>query len=124
MHCFRDAPSLHQFLSACPYPDLFQLIGAHLEALAAFDDVALGDLVHFFILDPGDTASALALIMGRNLADVPIEACLVHAQWFELVMIVSDDGFGHVVFIPKTIDDQWLVDFCVSLARRTTEDMP
>lgn len=123
MHCFRDATSLHQFLSACHSQELFELISVHLEALAAFDDVRLSDLAHFFILDQGDTASALTLVLGRNLADIPIETCLCHAEWFELVVIASDDGFGHIVFIPKTIDDQSLVDFCVSRACRTQEDM-
>jgi hypothetical protein len=121
MHCFRDAPSLHQFLHTCPHPELLQLIEAHLKALADFDDVPLGELAHFFILDREDSTHALASALGRNLEDIPIETCLSHSQWFELIIIVSDDGFGHVVFIPKTITDQSLREFFASKSNLTKE---
>lgn len=62
MHCFRDAPSLHQFLYSCPSPELSQLIGAHLNALAVFDEMPLGELAQFFIVDRVDSADAVALL--------------------------------------------------------------
>jgi len=122
MHCFRDAASLHQFLCSCPSSELCRLIHDQLEALADFDDVQLGDLAHFFILESGDSTSTLELALGRNLADIPIENCLSHSEWFELVIIVSDDGFGYAVFIPKDIANQSLLDLCVSQSVRTLED--
>jgi hypothetical protein len=114
MHCFRDAHSIHQFLSSCPSPELHQLIHTQLEALADFDDMPLGDLVNFLIFEVGDSKSTLELHLGRNLKDFTIETCLSHPEWFELVIIVSDDGFGHVIFIPKSITDQSLLNFCIS----------
>ena len=122
MHCFRDAPSLHQFVHTCPYPELLQLIEAHLKALADFDDVPLGELAHFFILDQDDSTDALDLTLGRNLTDIPIETCLSHSEWFELVIIVSDDGFGYVVYIPRNIADQSLREFCVSRSNLTKKE--
>jgi hypothetical protein len=118
MHCFRDASLLHQFLHTCPSPELVQLIGAHLKVLADFDDVPLGELAHFFILDRQDSTDALTLTLGGKLTDIPIETCLSHSKWFELTIIVSDDGFGYVVYIPKNIVDQSLLEFCAS---RSTE---
>lgn len=121
MHCFRDAPSLHQFLKSCS-PELHQLINAQLAALAAFDDVPLGELAHFFILEPEDPVGDLELAMGRSLGDISIEYCASHSDWFELVIVVSDDGFGYVVFIPKTIEDESLLEFCLSQSTRIQED--
>lgn len=119
MHCFRDAPSLHQFLHSCPSAELSQLIQHQLETLASFDDMPLGDLAHFFIMQSGDSASVLYLALGRDLAEITVETCLSHSDWFELVIIISDDGFGYVVYIPKDIVDQSLLDFCISQSART-----
>lgn len=123
MHCLRDASSLQQFLNENSSPELSQLIKVHLDALAVFDDVPLGDLAHIFVLDQEDSVDALNIFLGRCLEDIPIETCISHAEWFELVVVVSDDGFGYIVFIPKTIKDKTLLAFCVSQARRTQEDM-
>lgn len=122
MHCFRDAPSLHQFLCCCPSHELRLLLHDQLAALADCDDVPLGDLTHFFILEPQDSTSTLEIALRRNLVDIPIETCVSHAEWFELVIIVSDDGFGYVVFIPKDTKDHALVDFCTLQAIRTQEN--
>lgn len=122
MHCFRDAPSLHQALNASQSPELNRLVHDRLADLAAFDDVPLGDLAHFFILEAGDSADTLNLALGRKITDIPIETCISHSEWFELVIIVSDDGFGYVIFIPKTIRDQSLIEFCVSQSTPTQED--
>ncbi|MFG6440515.1 hypothetical protein [Roseateles sp. LKC17W] len=121
MHCFRDASSLQRLIDESPPSELSHLIKTHLDALAAFDDVPLGDLANFFILSQGDSANTLVVLMDRNLSDIAVETCTSHAGWFELVIIVSDDGFGYIVFIPKTINDQSLLDFCASQALRTQE---
>lgn len=122
MHCFCDAPSLHQFLHSCPSSELSRLINEQLEVLADFDDIPLGDLVIFLILEQDDSASTLDLALGRNFADFPIENCISHTEWFELVIIISDDGFGYAVFIPKEIADPALLDFCISQSERTLKD--
>lgn len=81
----------------------------------------LGDLANFFIVEPGDSAGTLESALDRNLTNISIDHCLSHIGWFELVSIVSDDGFGNVIFIPKDIADQSLLDFCASHFARTLE---
>lgn len=122
MHCLRDASSIHHFLHACPSHEVVRLVEAHLAALSVFDDVPLNELVHFFILEPEDSAPSLEGALDRNIADTLIETCLSHAEWFELIIIVSDDGFGHVVYIPKNIADQSLLEFCAYQSNSTKED--
>lgn len=124
MHCFRDAPSLHQFLSSCPSPELLRLIHDQLEVLTDFDDVPLGELAHFFILEPEDPIGVVELAVGRNLNRISVESCVSHCEWFELIIIISDDGFGYVIFIPKDIKDQALMVFCTMHAARTQENSP
>lgn len=36
-----------------------------------------------------------------------------HHKWYELVCVLSDDGFGHVVLIPKDTTDSDLHQLCV-----------
>lgn len=124
MHCFRDAPSLQQFLNESPSHELSRLIRTHMDALAAFDDMPLSALAHFFILEQGDSADVLNASLGLSLADTPIETCINHIDWFELVIIVSDAGFGYIVLMPKTINDQSLLNFCASQAHRIQEGAP
>jgi len=124
MYRFSDAPSLHQFLHSCSSPELSRLIRDQLAAFADFDDVPLGDLVHFFIVESADSASTLELALSRHIEDIPIEYCLSHAEWFEMVTIVSDDGFGGIIFIPRDTDDQKLLDFCAMQAIHTQGNLP
>lgn len=122
MHCLRDASSTQHFLHTCSYLELVRLVEAHLAALSVFDDVPPDELVHFFILESQDSVSSLERVLGKNLADTLVETCISHTDWFELVIIVSDNGFGYVIFIPKNIADQSLVEFCVSQSNLLKED--
>ncbi|MES2095361.1 MAG: hypothetical protein V4459_01240 [Pseudomonadota bacterium] len=74
----------------------------------------LGELAHFLIVEPEDTLAAI-----EKAAGVPFSVNLVestrlgepdfvpnfefvqrHGDWYEAVTILSDDGFGLVLFVP------------------------
>ncbi len=121
MHSFRDAISLHQFLHTCD-SELHVLFQAQLDALAAFDGIPVGDLVNFFVLGIEDSMDTLDSALSRSLVNTFVESCVSHTDWFELVIIVSDGGFGYVVFIPNHIADQALLNFCIAQAAHTQEN--
>jgi hypothetical protein len=55
-----------------------------------------------FVVQVGDTLADLAALRGRAFVDP--EFVTLHGGWFEAVFILSDDGFGHVVFVPDQPD--------------------
>ena len=48
--------------------------------------------------------------------------CEAHAQWYEITFVLSSDGFGVVVYVPKTCTDATLLalrDFVPGTAKST-----
>ncbi|KQM49309.1 hypothetical protein ASE69_11085 [Sphingomonas sp. Leaf208] len=108
--------------------DLLALRARHLEDDTE-PDVELGDLAHFHAVEPGDgmkeVKEALGFAVDINFVDerrfgdpdfVPSwEWIEHHGEWFELAFVLSDSGFGHVLFIPDQQGiDQCLLDLCRS----------
>jgi hypothetical protein len=68
-------------------------------------DVELGELAHFHAVQPGDTLEAIEGALGLTFDDGPPWEWLTdHRGWIEFVVVTSDDGFGHVCFVPDTTD--------------------
>lgn len=124
MHCMRDAPSIDLFLAQATHPDLQPLIQRRLDELSDFADVPLSELVQFDILDSTDSIAALDQALGRSLLNSAIDLCARHAAWFELTVIVGDDGFGHVIYIPTTTEDRDLFALCTRLVNTAGEEHP
>ena len=98
--------------------------------IASFKDYGiefdLADLFTIIVLEPGDKAEALEeAIPNSVLTDwndrewfepgftPPWEVCEIHPRWFEITFIVSDDGFGVVVYVPRqTCTDTVLLNMC------------
>lgn len=82
------------------------LLEAHVERLSAYAEFDLPDLAMFVIAMPGDTLDSIEDELGRSLIDSagtfiqPPEIVQKHRGWIELAFIVSDDGFGLVLFVP------------------------
>ena len=71
----------------------------------------LMDLAVIFIVQPGDTLDILHHARGRPFEGW--EFIIDHIGWYEAVLIISDDGAGHVVLVPElpSIDPE-LLDLC------------
>ena len=107
MQILRDEASIAQLVT----PHLRALIQERADALQTeFDDMALHELVTFVVVEAGDSLQDLE---GQLGVASPPELTEEHAGYFELVFILSDDGFGIEVFIPKHpgIDPQ-LLELC------------
>lgn len=125
MIVIRTAEEMARALDS-PLPSILQQrLQQHCQRLAAYEGYELGELAHFVITQPADTledlnaASPTGPIVGA--ADFIIEPeCIERlAGWYELTFILSDDGFGIVVFIEQgsSIDrqfadaiDSWFAD--------------
>ncbi|WP_296720961.1 hypothetical protein [Erythrobacter sp.] len=81
---------------------------SHYATLLVADPIAW-----LFVFQPGDTLALLAALRGRPFADPEFITC--EGGWYEAVFVLSDDGFGHVVFVPDQPDiDGDLLAICSS----------
>ena len=50
--------------------------------------------------------------------------CEAHAQWYEITFVLSSDGFGVVVYVPKTCTDATLLALCERFAETPITTAP
>lgn len=130
MEIFKTSASIQAAATRHPDAELRHLLSARLESLNdLLDEFPLSDLMHVIVLETGDTSQSLnaalslpILTNGQGLdvsdpAFVPSwEVCEAHVQWYEITFILSSDGFGVVVYVPKTCTDATLLDLCERFA--------
>jgi hypothetical protein len=68
------------------------------------------------VVEPGDTLPMLDTLLRFSILDGGNEFILEHANWFELVYVLGQDGFGIEVFVPKNADLPALLAMCVGQA--------
>jgi len=90
-------------------PDVRTVLQAHLDRLTEFADYPLEELARFVIVDPTDMISELAvsgagvlLPDGSDTFAIAPEYAARHGDTIEVVWIISDDGYGVVLFVPTT----------------------
>lgn len=96
-------------------PDLIALINKRLEQLRRNYDGDFKNIVSFLIVEPGDSQREITEALGFSILRNPVDGLVFgdprftpgwewfqcHGRWFELVYILSDDGFGTIVFVPN-----------------------
>ena len=115
MLALRDSVSIRDAVSSHPDPELRHLLSSVVQSLSEYADCDLADMVRIIVVEPGDSLATVDAQL-----DFPIltnrfdgtrfgppdftpswDALEGHANWYELVFVMSDDGFGLEVFIPK-----------------------
>lgn len=114
MHCLRDSHAVARFLKVSADQELRGLIQRRIAELAEFDDIPLSDLVHFLILEITDTKTGLEKVSDRPLNADSLDGLEAHTMWFELTVVLRDDGFGNVIYIPRDIKDEPLRQLCLT----------
>lgn len=117
MHVLRGADSTYAFLGLNLNPELNRLIEQRIHELSDFMDVALEDLLCIVVLEESDPASVLDRQLGFSVLSNRFDGIQfgspdflpswdelsTHSEWFELLYVLNDDGFGTVIFIPKIL---------------------
>ncbi len=95
--------------------ELRQLLIIRRDQLAEYD-LDLADMARIVIVEPQDTASAVEDAMGLPVTTNLVDGVALRegdftpsweyadrhpSGWTEIVFILSDDGFGHVLLIPE-----------------------
>ncbi len=113
MLSLRNSAAVARALSSDIDPELRGLIARRVQQLEGYGADDIGELVHFLVVEPGDTMEAIEAELGFsplvNFVDgtrhgqpgwTPSwETAECHRPWIELVYILSDDGFGWVLLI-------------------------
>ena len=96
-------------------PSLRELITLRVSQLRRNYNGPLEEIVWFYVIEAGDGQEQVAEALGfsplKNLVDATtfgdpafepsFEWIACHGRWFELVFILTDDGFGHILFVPN-----------------------
>ena len=80
------------------------VIEQRVQSLSEFDAHELDELATFVVVQPGDTLEALDAQLGFSVLDATPELIEEHAGYFEIVFVVSDDGYGIELFVPVGAD--------------------
>jgi len=123
MLIIRNAAAIAQAVANPPDPQLGHLLQDRATQLAEYG-TDIGELACFIVVEPGDALPDVEAALG-----LPITASLIdgvaygedgfmpswewiadHGGWFEAVWVLSDDGYGHVLFVQdqEGVDPQLL----------------
>ena len=116
MHILRHAHEVSAFIQTYSDQAVTTLIQQRLSELLANDDMTMEELVFFVVPSPGESVRQLEDALGTGL--LTVDGCPLwefieeHSICYEFVIVMSDDGFGAEVFIPKTGMDPELLAVC------------
>ncbi|UUR07581.1 hypothetical protein [Sphingomonas glaciei] len=115
------------------HPSLRELIKLRVSQLRSNYDGPMEEIVCFYVVEAGDGQEQVTEALGfsplQNLVDgttfgdpgfePSFEWISCHGLWFELVFILTDDGFGHILFVPNDPGTEFdLHSLCLEYACR------
>lgn len=122
MYSYRDTASLLDVVESETDFQLAVLIEKRLQDLFAVEDEDLADMIHIMVIESSDELKDIDAELGFSLLDRPWDVVESHPGWYEITVIVSDDGFGWVIYVPKhATTDAVLLEKCATYCK---ESMP
>jgi hypothetical protein len=85
-------------------PAIRQMILQRIDAIASDEPYDATQHGYFLVIVEGDTLQAINAQIGFDLLAKPYEILEEYPDCYDLLYIVSDDGFGVELFIPKNVD--------------------
>ena len=118
MHIIRTAEDMARALNQPLDTTLDECLRRHRDTLACYPDIPFEDLALFVIVQAGDSLKEVELACGYRLVAegsfaFPVETITYLSGWYEVVWIISDDGYGLALFIQDHADtDRDLLTAC------------
>ena len=111
MLILRTTAAMHAAAQTYPDPALRTLLAKRIEQLTG--DHELDDVVNFLVIEPGDLLADIDTALGfpilQSLVDGTVfgdpdftpsfEWMQCHCGWFEIIYLLTDDGFGTIVLV-------------------------
>ena len=118
MQILCDSSSIQKALDT--QAELTRLITGYVERLSDYEGCELGQLVQFIVMASRDTVIELEAALGFSIRVNRFDGCRYgepdflpswevieeHTYWYEVIYVLSDDGFGIVIFVPKDADTE------------------
>lgn len=103
MHMIRSTEALSRLAATHQDNTLRHLLAAQAENLADYD---LKEIATLLVVEPQDTCAALNEALGWSLLTGDhfthyAELQNRHGGWHEITFILSDDGYGLVLYVPE-----------------------
>lgn len=116
MQILCDSTSIQEVLDT--QAELTRLIMGYVERLSDYEGYELGQLVQFVVMARSETVIELEAALGFSVRINRFTGCRygeadylpswevieAHHFWYEVVYVLSDDGFCIVIFVPKDAD--------------------
>jgi len=122
MLVIRTAEEMARALASPLGTTLYDRLTSHRDNLLSYPDFAFEELGLFLIVQPGDTLEAISGPIPARLIEgsafiLEAETVDLHGNLLELLFILSEDGFGLVLFVPLRPDiDPRLLSACEAFA--------
>lgn len=125
MKIYRDESSLFSFGNLTPDVELAALVQKRLLDAKSIEGIEISDLLNIIVVDEGDTVEEIEHQLGFTVLHNRWNGCShtsksftpswdaldAHVYWYELIFVISDDGFGFIVFLPRSNSDE-LITLC------------
>lgn len=101
MLSIRSSAAIARALDSPIDEDLKKLLVRRCDQLSEYNGYDLGELVHILIVERGDRLTELEAELGFAITNEAPSWEYIQAGegWFEIVFIISDDGYGAIVFV-------------------------
>ncbi|KEH07051.1 hypothetical protein GY14_30435 [Delftia tsuruhatensis] len=122
MRVYADSLSIHEACGQVRCIELDKLISLRIEELAEYEVDDLSSLIKILVLAPSDALATVDAELGFSLLGRHCDVAESHREWFELTLVLSDNGFGVVIYVPKHADlDPLLTAYCASQVRARSQ---
>lgn len=101
---YRNTKSIRQARASFMGTELGRLIGQCINELSEYEQADLSELVKILVLAPSDAMNEIDAELGFSLLNRNCDLAVMHQDWFELTLVLSDDGFGAVIYVPRHAD--------------------
>ena len=113
MQIYKGMPSVCEAQSVFSSSELRRLVGRRIKELIDYTDFDDPTIFRVIVLEPTNEVAALNGVLGFSLFERRCDVIESHEEWFELTLVLSDDGAGVIIYIPKSLSvDPSLLSYC------------
>lgn len=113
MQVYKGMPSVREAQSVFFSNELRRLVGRRIKEVIDYTDFDDPSFFRVVVLDSTSEVAALNGVLGFSLFERRCDLIESHEEWFELTLVLSDDGAGVILYIPKSLSvDSSLLRYC------------
>ena len=103
MQIYKGMPSIREAQSVFSSAELRRLVGRRIKELIEYTDFEEPPFFQVIVWELNSEVAGLNGVLGFPLFERRCDAIENHEEWFELTLVLSDDGAGVIIYIPKIL---------------------